>query len=61
MALTFTDPTLGGRVGFEAEGRGRIGGMAHARVVRERIIDLSDDAFRLLAPLSRGLVRVTVR
>jgi len=26
----------------------------------ERIVDLSDDAFRALAPLSRGLVRVTV-
>ena len=45
MALTFTDPTLGGRVGFEAEGRGRIGGMAHARVVRERIIDLATSAY----------------
>lgn len=28
---------------------------------RERVIDLSPDAFRRLAPLSRGLVRVTVR
>lgn len=27
---------------------------------RERVIDLSDDAFRRLAPLSAGLVRVTV-
>jgi hypothetical protein len=27
---------------------------------RERLIDLSDDAFARLAPLSRGLVRVTV-
>jgi rare lipoprotein A (peptidoglycan hydrolase) len=27
---------------------------------RERIIDLSDDAFARLAPLSTGVVRVTV-
>ena len=27
---------------------------------RERVIDLSADAFRRLAPLSRGLVRVTL-
>lgn len=32
----------------------------YAGTDRERIIDLSDDAFRALAPLSRGLVRVTV-
>jgi rare lipoprotein A (peptidoglycan hydrolase) len=27
---------------------------------RERLIDLSDDAFARLAPLSRGVIRVTV-
>ena len=32
----------------------------YAGTDRERIVDLSDDAFRALAPLSRGLVRVTV-
>jgi len=32
----------------------------YAGTDRERAIDLSDDAFRALAPLSRGLVRVTV-
>lgn len=45
MALTFLDPTYGGRLSYEAEGRGRIGGMAHARVVRERVIDLANSAY----------------
>jgi rare lipoprotein A (peptidoglycan hydrolase) len=29
--------------------------------IRERVIDLSDDAFAQLAPLSRGVLVVTVR
>ena len=45
MALTFLTPTYGGRLGFEAEGRGRIGGLAHARVTRERVIDLANSAY----------------